>query len=148
MPTLHDPGYREAIKSRIKAVTPNALPKWGSMTVDQMMWHLCAGIEVCLGRLDLRGEKPSFPIPKPLLRFVVLNLPWPKGSPTLRVTKAAGQHDLEAERARCLKLIDEFASRQLDDAWHLHPALGAMSGEQYSRLQAKHFNHHLAQFGE
>jgi hypothetical protein len=94
----------------------------------------------------MAGEKSPFPLPKPLLRFIVLDLPWPKGAPALQVIRARGQHDLEAERARCLRLIDEFAARPLDGSWPLHPVLGAMTGDHYSRLQAKHFHHHLTQF--
>jgi hypothetical protein len=146
MARLHDPGYRDSIKSRVQAIQADAPRQWGAMTVDQMMWHLCAGLETCLGRLSMAGEKSPFPLPKPLLRFIVLDLPWPKGAPALQVIRARGQHDLEAERARCLRLIDEFAARPLDGSWPLHPVLGAMTGDHYSRLQAKHFHHHLTQF--
>ena len=44
MPKLHDPSYRDAIKSRLQSVKPDAPRKWGTMTVDQMMWHLGAGL--------------------------------------------------------------------------------------------------------
>ena len=146
MPKLHDSEYRESIKARVKAVRPDAPRKWGSMSVDQMMWHLGSTLEMCLGRLT-SDEKPPFPLPKTLFRLIVLDMPWPKGAPTLPQTKASGQYDLEAERARCLRLIDEFTTRPLDGPWPVHPILGTMSGNQYSRLQAKHINHHLTQFG-
>ena len=147
MPRLHDPSVREAILARLRSLRPDAPRQWGTMTVDQMLWHLGAGLEICLGRLDAGGETLPFPMPRPLLRFIVLNLPWPKSAPTLRATKATQRYDPERERARCLKLLDEFTARPLDGPWPEHPTLGKLSGDQYSRLQAKHFNHHLTQFG-
>ena len=146
MPQLHDRAYRDAIKARVLAVKSDAKPKWGSMSVDQMMWHLGQGLEISMGRVSTSGEK-SPPLPKALLRFFVLDMPWPKGAPTMKATKAEKGYDLEAERARCLKLIDEFAARPLNGSWPIHPILGAMTGEQNSRLHAKHINHHLNQFG-
>ena len=148
MPSLHDSEDRNKIKSRLQAIKPNATPKWGSMTVDQMMWHVGSTLELCLGTLPHGDEKSSAPpLPKPWLRAIVLSLPWPKGAPTLPSVKATNRYDLEAERARALQLIETFASRPLDGPWPVHPILGTMSGKQYSRLQAKHFNHHLTQFG-
>jgi hypothetical protein len=55
--------------------------------------------------------------------------------------------DFTAERRRCLQLVDEVASRELHSDWPDHPVFGRMTGEQVSRLHAKHLNHHLTQFG-
>jgi hypothetical protein len=86
-------------------------------------------------------------MPKPMLRFAVLNLPWPQGVPTLEALKATKRYDFAAEQARLLRLIDEFTAKPTRDRWPEHPVLGNMSGSQYSRLQAKHILHHLEQFG-
>jgi hypothetical protein len=147
MTELHDPSVREAIKSRVRALQPEARGKWGTMTVDQMLWHVSATLELCLGRLDSGGEGAPFPMPKAMLRFMVLNMPWPKGAPTLRAAKATQSYDFRAEQARCLKLIDEFTAKPIRDRWPVHPLLGNLTGSQYSRLQAKHLLHHLEQFG-
>jgi Protein of unknown function (DUF1569) len=146
MSKLHDAEVRESIKARVKALRPNSIRKWGAMTVDQMLWHVASGLELSMGLLEPKGENPSPPLPKPLIRFIVLNLPWPKSVPTMQAVIASKQYDLEAERSRCLKLIDEFAARPLDGPWPLHPVMGTLTGEQYSRLMAKHLNHHLTQF--
>src|SRR5262249_30454072 len=141
---------REALKKRVRAVRADSPRQWGQMSADQMMWHLCQGLDMCMGKLDLSGEKSPLPFPMPaaFMRFMVIEMPWPKGAPTLKVAKAeAKPYDLEAERARCLATIDEFAARPLHGSWPHHPVLGDVTGEQYSRLQAKHLNHHLTQFG-
>ena len=147
MPTLHDPAFRESIKSRLRALKADAQPRFGSMTADQAVWHLGTGLETSLGKVNISGEKAPFPLPKAMLRLVVLYLPWPKGSPTMSVMKASGRKNIDAERERCLKLLDEFVSKPIDAEWPVHPMMGNLSGKQYSHLQARHFDHHLAQFG-
>jgi len=146
MTELHDPNVREAIQSRVRGLQPDARRKWGTMTVDQMLWHLGTALELCLGRLDPGGETGP-PMPQSWLRFAVLNLPWPKGVPTLQALKSTKNYDFQAEQARCLQLIDEFTAKPIRERWPEHPVLGTLTGSQYSRLQAKHMLHHLEQFG-
>ena len=50
------------------------------------------------------------------------------------------------EHRRCLALIDEFTSRPIDGPWPVSDTLGRMSGRDWSRLEAKHLDHHLRQF--
>ena len=49
--------------------------------------------------------------------------------------------------ARRLRLIDEVSARSLDDARGRSSFMGPMTGRDWSRLQANHFDHHLSQFG-
>jgi hypothetical protein len=142
---LHDPACRSQIVSRIRALRPDSERRWGVMTVDQMLWHCNEALESALGRIELPPDKT--PLPRPLMKFLILNLPWPKGAPTSAPFKARASHDFEAERARCLRLVDELAAKPLDSAWPDSPTLGRMTGRDCTRLQAKHLNHHLTQFG-
>ena len=150
MASLHDATDRAALVARLRALRADSPRKWGTLTVDQMFWHLTQGLLMTMGKLDLSKEKSPFPFPLPafLARFMVLEMPWPHGVPTMKITLPAQQakYDLEAERARTLATIEEFVARPLNEAWPHHPVLGDMTGEQYSRLQAKHINHHLVQF--
>ena len=146
MPRLHDSATRSAIKSRLQTLKPDARGRWGKMTVDQMMWHVNTGLEIALGRVKAAPAKA--PLPRPILRFAVLNLPWPKGrAQTFPEMVATGTYDFEAERKRCARLLDEFAAKELAGPWPDSPFLGPMSGGDHTRLQAKHVDHHLRQFG-
>ena len=80
------------------------------------------------------------------MKFIVINLPWPKGAPTAPPFVSEGMYDFDTERTRCLRLIDEFCARSLEGDWPASPILGRMSGREASRLHAKHLNHHLKQF--
>ncbi len=145
MPLLHDAAARTQIRSRLEGLRPEAPHRWGQMTVDQMLWHVNSSLEVALGRKTAATMR--MPLPRAVLRFVVLYMPWPRGAPTMPEIVASGRRDFEAERGRCLALIDEFARRDIDAAWPVHPILGPMHGRAHSRLQAKHVDHHLRQFG-
>lgn len=147
MPLLHEPSYNAEILRRVRALTPDSPRQWGRMTIGQMLWHVNEAMESALGHVTLPPQK--VPLPRPLMKLVVIYVPWPKGAPTLKPWEATSDtHDFATERARCVRLIEEFAARPIDGDWPRSPSLGRMSGREVSRLQAKHLNHHLKQFGQ
>lgn len=146
MRALHDPRYKAEIVRRVEALRPDSRRRWGRMSVGQMLWHVNEAMETTLGRGDVAPEK--MPLPRPVMKFIVIHVPWPKGSPTLkRWIPQYDRYDFSVERERCLRLIDELTSKPLDSDWPESPTLGPMRGTDASRLQAKHLNHHLTQFG-
>jgi Protein of unknown function (DUF1569) len=146
MPMLHDPAFLESAKTRLKAIRPDTPGKWGEMSVDQALWHVNAVLENAVGRFPIAPIK--VPLPHWLLKIVVFNLPWRRGkTPTAPEFIAKGHHDFEKERNRMLALLDEFAARPIKGAWGDSAFLGTMTGTEWSRLQGKHVDHHLQQFG-
>jgi uncharacterized protein DUF1569 len=146
MPMLHDDRYRAGIQQRLRELRPDAQRRWGKMTVAQMLKHVNVVMESALGKISVPPEKP--PLPRPIMKFIVINIPWPKGAPTIKPFVVTEENcDFEAERVRCLRLIDELASKNLESEWPPSPMLGQMSGRDVTRLHAKHLNHHLTQFG-
>lgn len=145
MALLHDTEFRTRVEARVRALTPDSRPRWGKMSVDQMLWHVNHALEATMG--DVAVPPTKAPLPRAVMKFLILNVPWPKGAPTLPGMEATRQYDFEEERNRCYRLLETFAARGLNAAWPLHPMLGVLSGRDLSRLQAKHFEHHLKQFG-
>jgi hypothetical protein len=146
MAKLHDENFRSAVEKRVRELRPDSQRQWGKMSVGQMLWHVNEAMEGALGRVPLSPEKT--PLPKPLMKLIVINVPWPKGAPTLPKWVPKGDsYDFAAERDRCLRLIHEIASRRLDAEWPPSPTLGRMKGRDVTRLHAKHLDHHLRQFG-
>jgi hypothetical protein len=143
--TIHDPAFRASLETRLKQLQPGSRPAWGKMSVDQMLWHLNQGLGMALGRVTPAAERA--PIPRSVIKWIVLNLPWPKNAPTGRAFVPKAQYDFDAERARCLEYVGELAARPIDAPQPPHPMFGGMTGLEQSRLQAKHLNHHLTQFG-
>jgi hypothetical protein len=115
------------------------------MSADQMLWHVNGGLSMALGQMQVPPQK--LPVPRAIMRLVALNLPWPKGWPTMPMFVASGSYDFDAERVRCFQLIDQLAAKRLDEDWPTHPLLGKLSGREASKIQAKHLDHHLRQFG-
>ena len=113
--------------------------------MDQMLWHVNDAMEVALGKRPAPRQKT--PLPRSVMKFLVLNLPWPKNAPTLPMFVARTAHDFSRERERCLRLIEELAAQKLDGDWPDNPVFGPVKGRDVSRLHAKHLNHHLTQFG-
>lgn len=144
-PTLHDDAYRSRIIHRIRSLRPDSPRRWGRMSADQMLWHVNGGLSMALGKMNVPPQRT--PMPRPIMRLIALNLPWPRGLPTMPMFVASGSYDFESERARCFQLIDQLTAKRLDDDWPTHPLLGKLSGREASKLQAKHLDHHLKQFG-
>jgi hypothetical protein len=145
MALLHDKQTREVLRSRVETLQPNATHRWGKMTVDQMLRHLNIALGVSLGQTTVPPLK--MPMPGPLFRFFAVNFPWPKGAPTHPDFCVGDRCDFGSEKARCLTLLDEFARKPMESAWPESPIFGRVTGKFNSRLQAKHVDHHLRQFG-
>jgi hypothetical protein len=145
MALLHDQSARAQIEERIRSLRSDRRGRWGRMTVDQMLWHLNEALGLSLGDVTLG---PGFPaLPAPLLKFVVLRLPWFKGAPTHPLLVAKAHYDFDGERDRLLALVERLTQKSLNSDWPRHPAFGAMTGREVSHLMAKHLDHHLRQFG-
>ena len=146
MALLHDPQHRAEIVRRLRALQPDARRRWGKMSVAQMLWHVNEAMEGALGHTVL--EPIRVPMPRAILKFIVLNVPWGKGARTLkRWIPQSDNYSFASERDRCCRLIDELASKPIEDRWPESATLGRMTGREVSRLHAKHLNHHLTQFG-
>ena len=145
MPMLHDEAYCSQIVSRIGRLRRDTPRRWGKMSADQMLWHVNGGLSMALGQMHVPPQR--LPVPRAFMRVVALNLPWPKGWPTMPMFVPSGSYDFDAERVRCFQLIDQLAAKRLDEDWPTHPLLGKLSGSEASRIQAKHLDHHLRQFG-
>ena len=144
--TLHDVRAREAIVRRIDALRPDSPGRWGRMRVDQMLHHMNANLEMAMGRIQPARRDSLFK--RTVFKFFAFRAPWPKGkAPTAPELIAADTYDFDEERARLKQLLGEVSARSLQAEWPAHPAFGPLSGREWSRLEHKHFNHHLEQFG-
>jgi DinB superfamily len=145
MAMLHDASFRAGIEHRLRALRADSPRRFGRMSPAQALWHCNEAMEIALGKKIVPKEKA--PLPGPIMKFLVINLPWPKGAPTLPALVVKSEHDFEAERSRCLRLIEEFCAKDLGSEWPVNPVFGSVCGRDVTRLHAKHLNHHLAQFG-
>jgi hypothetical protein len=143
---MHEGGRGDVLKRRVLALTSTTTPRWGKMSVDQMLHHVNI---VLLEALGEHTAKPNIRgLPEPLVRWAILNLPWGKGAPTRpdMVIPEGQRFDFDEEKASCLALMERFLARPMDAEWP-RAANFAMTGRHWSQLQYKHLDHHLTQFG-
>lgn len=145
MVLLHDPAVRDSIRSRIEALTATSPARWGRMSAGQMMWHCNQILKTSLRDIQVEPRRPPFPVP--VLKLMLFHMPWPHGAPTAPEYVAGAPRDFDAERAQCLQLIERFQARKMEDDGWGRAVFGEITGVEWSRLQAKHLDHHLKQFG-
>lgn len=141
---LHDSAVHASIRRRIASLRADSPRQWGKMTIDQMLWHVNVSMREAVG--DYQPDVKPLPVPKWLVRWAILHLPWGRGAPTRPDMYAVSTHDFTAQKAECLALIDRIVARPLDAAWPDSMTMGAMTGKHWSQLTAKHLEHHLCQF--
>lgn len=142
---LHDPDVHDSIRKRVESLRPDTQRQWGTMSIDQMLWHVNVSMREAVGEYTVQ-LKP-LPVPKALLRWAVINMPWGRGARTRPDMYAKSTHDFNAQKAECLALIDRIAGRPLTAEWPESASMGKMTGSHWSCLTAKHLDHHLRQFG-
>ena len=142
---LHDPAVYASIRKRIESLRIDSPRQWGKMTIDQMLWHVNVSMREAVGEYT-PNVKP-LPVPKALLRWAILNMPWGRGAKTRPDMYAVSTYDFQAQKAECLTLLDRIHARPLSADWPASASMGRMSGKHWSQLTARHLEHHLKQFG-
>ena len=110
-----------------------------------MLWHVNVSMREAVG--EYSPKLRPIPIPKPVLRWAVINVPWGRGARTREDMYAVSTHDFDAQKAQCLAFIDRIVAQPLDAEWPASASMGRMKGKHWSQLTAKHLDHHLRQFG-
>ena len=144
-PLLHDPEVYARTKKRVESLRLDSPRRWGKMTIDQMLWHVNVSMREAVG--DYKAQIKQIPLPKALLRWAVINVPWGHGAQTRSDMHVTATHDFHEQKGECLTLIDRIVARPLTAEWPESASMGKMTGSHWSRLTAKHLDHHLRQFG-
>jgi hypothetical protein len=146
--TLADPKVRAGCCERIARLDPNVNPKWGRMTVHQMVGHLNDSFLVGTGE---RYASPATNLfTRTVVKWIALRtpVPWPKGTPTRpEIEQGRGgtpPSDWERDRAELRASILAFAERQ---TFGVHPIFGEMAPRDWQSWGYRHVDHHLRQFG-
>lgn len=142
---LHDPAVHASIRRRVESLRPDTQRNWGSMSIGQMLWHVNVSMREAVG--DYTPTIKPLPVPKKVLRWAVINMPWGRGARTREDMYATSPHDFAEQKAECLTLIDRIVARPLAAEWPNSASMGSMEGRHWSQLTAKHLDHHLRQFG-
>jgi hypothetical protein len=147
--TLANAREREEIARRIAALTPEAVRRWGVMSVGGMVCHVDDSYQVVMG--DRPFSCAELAIPQGMAKFFALRCPmhWPRNLKTGdSVRQGAGgtpPAEFSQDRAHLLETLGRFCACTTLIA--VHPFFGNMSAADWMRWGYLHADHHLRQFG-
>jgi hypothetical protein len=138
------------VRTRLGLLEPGLAPRWGRMTVHQMVCHAADACRLALGERP-STRRPGRAVGVKKLVALWLPLPWPRGIGTTEEIDQCGGGGtrptaFEADRVTLLSLVDRVAAAA-DLERHGHPVFGPMSRAAWLRWAYLHLDHHLRQFG-
>lgn len=150
MQNIFDAKVAQSYINRINQLTPNAQPKWGKMSVAQMLAHCNQAYESILNPKST--PKANWMMKWVLKKFVkpqvISPKPYSKNLPTLKKYKISSDKNFEQEKKRLIGFIQKTQTLGIEAfEGKEHFGFGKLSGKEWNQLFAKHLNHHLEQFG-
>ena len=148
MRSLFEERDRSEVLARLRSLTPESKPLWGTMNVAQMIAHCAIPLEVATGTRTMKRSVLGRMLGWLVKGGATSPKPFKRGLPTDHrfVTDSPG--NVDEERSRLIAVVDLFASRgpePLRDA--VHTFFGKLEPDRWDTLMWKHLDHHLRQFG-
>lgn len=148
MKNIHDASAYQEIVERIKLLSASHSPRWGKMSLPEMLAHCTVQLKMAVGEVSAPPQGSTF-LRTALGKWIALgDIPWPKGAQT--------PNEMNMHRNKVIPLDIENAKNELltylkkiNDLSSLspHPFFGALSQTEWGKLIYKHLDHHLRQFG-
>jgi hypothetical protein len=149
MKSLFETEAHNEIITRINKLTEASKAEWGKMNVGQMLAHCQKPFEVINGDLKMEakiGFMKKFIFS--LMKSVMYNdKPWRRNIPTGEGFVINEEMDFIPERDKLINLANDFNKKKNQTEWTPHPVFGKFTPEQYGKMNYKHLDHHLKQFG-
>jgi hypothetical protein len=152
MKSCADAACRNALRQRLRALSPAMPRRWGTMTAHQMVCHLGDSGRMATGRAEVASQ--ATPVRRTLVKWIALYTPmrWPPGIRTVpeldQVAGAGtGPADFAADVATVEALLEEMVAWPADQPRPPHPIFGRLSHAAWLRWAYLHIDHHLRQFG-
>jgi hypothetical protein len=144
--------YTEAyneVKNRIKTISEDSTPVWGKMNAGQMFKHCQTPFDIIDGTIEFNVKigfikKLIFSMMKSMMYNDKL---WKQSVQTPREFVIDYEVDTSTEREKLLIKVDHFHNRKDQEIWNPHPIFGKFKKDQWGKMNYKHLDHHLRQFG-
>lgn len=134
----------------LQKLSPETPALWGNMSAQRMVEHLTDSINMARGIGEYKLEVPEETALK-LKQFIYTDKPM---AHNIQVTFATPETQLR--NADLDDAVDEFTltwvdfmdeAEEMPNLETLHPYYGMLNREDWLKLHAKHFTHHIQQFG-
>ena len=149
MKSLFESETHEQVLNRIENLTESTQPNWGKMEIGQMLKHCQIPFEIALGKIEMEAN-PGFlmKLMSKLFKPSMYNDKlWRRNMQTPKQFLVTDPMVFAIEKDNLVALIDEFVPLKDNTNWPEHPYFGDFTTEQRGKMQYKHLDHHLRQFG-
>jgi hypothetical protein len=138
----------EEIIRRINTLTTDSKAHWGKMNVSQMLAHCTVGLKMTTGEIKCKGNFFMQLIGRMLKNKIIYKSEFRKNSPTAKEFIIDNPMDFEKEKSVLIAYLKKFPEQGKSIVGNEpHPFFGKLTVEDCDRLQYKHLDHHLRQFG-
>lgn len=149
MKDVFDPAVTDELVGRLRSLEPATHPRWGRMSVGQMLAHCCVPYEMVYEEKHARpGAVARFLLRLFVKRGVVGEKRYRRNTPTAPAFRITDERDFHRERDRLIGYLERTAELGGD---HFHGreslSFGPLTRTEWSNLFYKHLDHHLTQFG-
>ena len=149
MKSLFETETLSEITNRIEKLNEGTIPNWGKMNVGQMVKHCQVPFNVVSGAVKMETKvgflkKMIFSLMKSMMYN---DKPWKRNIPTGKEFIINEEVDFYSEKSVLLNIVAEFHNKKDQAEWPIHPVFGKFTKEQYGKMNYKHLDHHLTQFG-
>lgn len=149
LPNVYSQSVAQELINRINKLTPQTLPKWGTMDVSKMLAHCCVTYEYIF---EERHDKPNFLMKLILKAFVknavVSETPYKHNERTGPAFIIADAKDFEKEKARLITYINKVVEKgESSFNGKKSVSFDELTPTEWNNMMYKHLNHHLTQFG-
>ncbi|MEX0313632.1 MAG: DUF1569 domain-containing protein [Allomuricauda sp.] len=148
MKSLFETESHSEILTRINKLSESSKGLWGKMEVGQMLFHCQFPLDLALGRYEMKKPNPIMKlIFKSFKKGLYDDKLWKPNLPTAKPFKVVDKKDFGSEKTKLITAINDFHEEKSRKTWNPHPAFGHFTHEQWGKMQYKHLDHHLRQFG-
>lgn len=148
MESLFDTNENKLIIERIEMLLPDSKAVWGKMTVSQMLAHSQVPLHVATGKLKLKRNLIGILFGKMAKNSLMKPKPFSKNLPTAPEFIVKKDKIFDTEKAKLIELLSSFLKAGPSSITkEPHPFFGVMTAHEWDKLQWKHIDHHLRQFG-
>ena len=144
MKSIFDTDTKNQLLTRINNLTAKTNAQWGKMDVAQMLWHCKHPLKVAIKNKNEGNGKLFMKLFK---KSLYSEKPFKKNLPTIKFLVASQKKDFTSEKEQLIQLISDTHNLKERKQWNPHPIFGKFTHEQWGKLEYKHLDHHLKQFG-
>lgn len=134
---------------RINSLTPASKGQWGKMNVEQMLAHARMPLLAAYGSKMSKRGLISFLFGKMAKKQLITgDKPFKQNLPTDKTFIIVNPENFEKEKQLLIESVQQFCKKGPEAITsQTHSFFGPLTPDEWDKLQSKHLDHHLRQFG-